>query len=317
MEFCDNPLSEEPLALMSLSMAAFENAPDGVLIFNADRSRVLASRQIARFFGRGDPGGCRLFPGLIFGSICRSCPESGCVIDCCVRRLIEERRDVPGVTLIDADRGEGDVPRWYLVRGTPFTLDGVAHGILSFADVTGSKRLEENLLQKLELDLSTLTMNKSGLMRAANRLLALKNRRGFFSLCMVDFDAFKAINDRYGHLMGDEVLLTFSQIARRSIRAQDVIGRYGGEEFVFLFPDTTPEEAAQVLHRIQREISAHFAGLLDQPVSFSGGLVYVETGAEPRETGIQLIGRADQLLYRAKQQGKARLVASDWEYLLL
>jgi diguanylate cyclase (GGDEF)-like protein len=161
-------------------------------------------------------------------------------------------------------------------------------------------------------------------MARTDALTGLKNRRAFdeevqmeirravrhgtaLTLVMADIDHFKRINDNFGHQFGDLVLAHFSRIISMSIRTIDVPGRWGGEEFVILMPDTGLEEACQVAERIRMtfEQSPLKRGGDDCVVTASFGLAQL-SAKEP--TLDFLLSRADTALYRAKEDGRNRLV---------
>ena len=127
------------------------------------------------------------------------------------------------------------------------------------------------------------------------------------ALMMIDIDDFKAVNDQFGHLAGDEVIRSVSDILRRSVRRFDLCSRFGGEEFAIVMPGSGPEHSAVVAERIRQRIEEF---RLEEPalstlrVTVSIGLS-VSYELSPRE----LIERADRALYAAKRAGKNRVVA--------
>lgn len=125
-----------------------------------------------------------------------------------------------------------------------------------------------------------------------------------FSLVMVDLDRFKSINDTYGHVAGDQVIIGISQLFSHRLRNTDIVGRYGGEEFAVIMPDTTHEQAATVVERL-REGYARIAFSIDQTTfhnTFSAGIASWRYG----DTIEMLRKRADQALYQAKEAGRNR-----------
>lgn len=122
------------------------------------------------------------------------------------------------------------------------------------------------------------------------------------ALLMIDLDLFKSINDRLGHMVGDEVLRTFARIIEGAIRSTDLLGRWGGEEFVLIMPLTGHHEAARVAERLR---SALARGDFPQGarVTASFGLAHCRFD----DTWEQWIGRADAALYRAKAEGRDRV----------
>ena len=125
------------------------------------------------------------------------------------------------------------------------------------------------------------------------------------SLVMLDLDDFKAINDTYGHLEGDRVLMKSATLVSESLREIDIAARYGGEEFAVILPDTPRTGAFVVADRIRRRVEEHFRRRKEGPrVTLSGGVATFPDDAADLE---QLITRADEALYRSKAQGKNRV----------
>jgi two-component system cell cycle response regulator len=130
-----------------------------------------------------------------------------------------------------------------------------------------------------------------------------------FSLLVVDIDHFKAVNDTYGHDVGDEVLREFAQRLRRTVRGIDLACRFGGEEFVIAMPDTEPGLARVVAERIRARIAA-------EPFAIGAGTrrigVTASIGVASRDgrddTAQAIVKRADEALYRAKRDGRNRVV---------
>jgi diguanylate cyclase (GGDEF)-like protein len=137
-----------------------------------------------------------------------------------------------------------------------------------------------------------------------------RHRRAGRTLCvaMVDIDWFKHVNDTYGHAVGDEVLRRFAHQAREAVRAADVLARWGGEEFLLLLPDTEISEAIQVLERVRLQSAALDLTSIHPylHITFSAGL----TASRPGEPILQTIERADREMYRAKTEGRNRIVVS-------
>lgn len=126
------------------------------------------------------------------------------------------------------------------------------------------------------------------------------------SILLFDVDRFKAINDRWGHEVGDRVLQEIAGVLRRTSRRQDIIGRYGGEEFLYLLPGHRLDEAVLQAERIRTELAKHPFAAPDESVclTVSAGA----TEAQSEDNPVDLLVRADQLLYEAKRMGRNRIV---------
>jgi len=130
-----------------------------------------------------------------------------------------------------------------------------------------------------------------------------------FCLCVLDIDHFKSVNDCSGHPAGDTVLCRFAQMARRSIRSSDILGRYGGDEFMKILPNTDLKGAVMHAERLrERAQRMDLAAVLPQRhISISIGVTQYRSG----EDIAALIARADAALYRAKQSGRNRVEAQE------
>ncbi len=127
-----------------------------------------------------------------------------------------------------------------------------------------------------------------------------------FYVCIIDLDHFKSINDTYGHAAGDAVLRAFATQAQQILRTTDMIGRWGGEEFLLLLPESPPGDPALGVARLREALAAMpaSAALPELRVRFSAGFARYEDG-EPID---QAIERADRALYAAKSAGRNRSV---------
>jgi len=174
----------------------------------------------------------------------------------------------------------------------------------------------EHLKAELELvnklvreDQLTGALNRRGLDDALMRESARADR-GSAPLCiaLIDLDNFKKVNDTFGHQAGDAVLAHLVGIVIETIRSNDLIGRYGGEEFMLILPDARIDEAAAVMSRLQRGLASRPLawGSSQLEVTFSAGL----TLRRPGDTEVALINRADQALYEAKRVGKNRIIVA-------
>lgn len=128
---------------------------------------------------------------------------------------------------------------------------------------------------------------------------------GPFSVLLFDIDDFKMVNDRYGHLTGDHVLKEITRIAKDNLRAIDKVGRYGGEEFLIIFPETDIHKAGFVAERLRTAVENSTFELEGNQirVTVSGGIASYLNGREEKD----LIKEADDNLYRAKSEGKNRI----------
>lgn len=128
------------------------------------------------------------------------------------------------------------------------------------------------------------------------------------SLIVVDIDLFKHINDDFGHQVGDAVLVEVARVLGLGLRTSDVLGRYGGEEFVLLLPGTTGQKAGEIAERLREHIAGLDFDVLDRRVSVSVGVAVLGNGHIGEDAGFELFRRADHALYRAKEGGRNRVI---------
>ena len=158
-------------------------------------------------------------------------------------------------------------------------------------------------------DLLTGALNRKGLEEALEREVArAAHQNSTLSIAFLDIDDFKSINDAHGHSFGDDALSHLAQVARESIRPQDALARFGGEEFVILMPDTCLEDGVQAVIRLQRTLTQRFfaAGDTRLFITFSAGVA--ELGKD--EAPMAAIQRADRGMYQAKRAGKNKVVSA-------
>jgi len=175
------------------------------------------------------------------------------------------------------------------------------------------KALEHELMQVSELvreDQLTGALNRRGLDEAVDVEMKRADRnRSPFSVALIDIDNFKRLNDTLGHQAGDRALTHLTQVIKETLRPTDAVGRYGGEEFLILLPDTPLEAAVETIQRLQRDLTKKFFLHNNEKilVTFSAGVALRIEGEDQED----LIGRADKAMYQAKQTGKNRVVAAN------
>lgn len=187
--------------------------------------------------------------------------------------------------------------------------------MLSLGVVLLSKEKIEASLQTMALhDPLTGILNRGAIMAELKREIERARRTGNpMAIVMIDIDHFKRVNDRFGHLAGDEVLRHCVDLLRARLRQTDRIGRYGGEEFLVLLPDTLAQGAYTTIEALRTAISA-------MPVSYAGRNISVSFSAgiwcgipEAQHSADQLIARADKALYASKAAGRNTLRLSPLE----
>lgn len=194
-----------------------------------------------------------------------------------------------------------------LVGSITVLITAVVGVLVHLIGLRESQLVEANAqLEELsQRDPLTQLFNRRHLLRRIQDELAWVNRGRPLAVVMIDLDRFKRVNDERGHLQGDALLRKLAQALGTHSRATDVAGRFGGDEFVVLLPDTRPEAAATAAERLRtaiREVGTEFDTEL--PVTASVGVAHARTTDTPAE----LLRRADEHAYRAKQEGGDQVV---------
>jgi diguanylate cyclase (GGDEF)-like protein len=170
--------------------------------------------------------------------------------------------------------------------------------------------LQGELVRSAQYDSLTGLYNRGTFLAEFEREVSRSARGGpAFSLAIFDLDQFKQINDRYGHPVGDSVLKAFADALRASIRKHDVVGRYGGEEFALLMPQTGKETAVRVAERVRRELEARGVSVDGKriEVTVSGGIASYGVDGQDWDA---LLTAADDALYESKNAGRNRICAA-------
>ncbi len=156
-----------------------------------------------------------------------------------------------------------------------------------------------SLRKMAEVDSLTGLLNRGFFMDEVKRFLARAEQNGELSaFCILDLDRFKEINDSLGHLVGDEILMNLGQVVKRKMRASDLIGRLGGDEFGFFFPGVKNElDILNIFIKLKTGFQTISQGI-DWPVTFSVGCILFGSGLRDL---FQCYARADRALLKAKQ----------------
>ncbi|CAM3395605.1 sensor domain-containing diguanylate cyclase [Paracidovorax anthurii] len=196
----------------------------------------------------------------------------------------------------------------------------LALALPAYVLLMGRVRLLHRLLQKTSSEMRSIAesarrdalagcLNRRSILAALEEQKQLADESGIpLCLAVVDLDHFKRINDELGHLGGDEVLRTFAQLAQQVVRTDDFFGRYGGEEFLLVFPATPLLPALNSCERIRAQVESHpWEGPLRGRVTVSIGVTQYMLG----ESVLEFFSRADTAMYMAKQGGRNQVVVQE------
>ncbi len=190
--------------------------------------------------------------------------------------------------------------------GAPLRAAGV------HMDITESKNAEERLREIAIRDPLTGIYNRRYIFDRLQHIISKNRRSGqFLAVAIADIDFFKKVNDRHGHIAGDQVLKDFSEILASNIREYDLLARYGGEEFIILFDDSTTGQAAEIIERIRLLVSEKVFRLKsggDVSFTFSCGVADNRDFDADEVNSDSIVELADKRLYKAKNRGRNRIV---------
>ncbi|MFT7465435.1 MAG: two-component system cell cycle response regulator [Pseudohongiellaceae bacterium] len=202
--------------------------------------------------------------------------------------------------LVNLDAGVSD----YLLKSC-----GVPELLARVRNLVRMKVLQDELTKASQTDaLTQLANRRFGVKRLAEEMERARRYGRELSVVIIDIDHFKNVNDTLGHQAGDEVLVSVSSELSNILRKSDCAIRWGGEEFLFVFPETDANEAASIVNRLRAHLEGHPIAVTANeastvPVTVSGGVA--QLGDD--DTLETLVDRADQALYRAKETGRNRL----------
>lgn len=307
---------------------AFDTLAEGVMVLD-ERGRVMLANNAfrnfhpdARSLATGTPANALQW--LVSGF-------HGTPDDYPWARAMHSRSTVSGETVEIARPGE-DEPLRAIVGCLPIQ-DGRGHlrgCLVNFSDVTILHRINDQLLvtlTELEASKDEIRRQNEELHRLATRdpMTGCLNRRAFFDavdplyarllaeggeVCCImgDIDHFKSFNDRYGHAVGDLVIKSVAKCMGSGLREGDLLCRYGGEEFCFILPGSTIEQATEVAERLRHSIETQAgAAVRDIPglrITSSFGVASIKLGAKDAP---ELIDQADNALYESKKSGRNRV----------
>lgn len=183
---------------------------------------------------------------------------------------------------------------------------------LIFPAVVGNRLIEndekhsEEIKRLSEEDYLTALFNRRKIHEVIeSEIVRCKRYKGSFAVILLDIDNFKNINDNFGHNVGDKVLVQFSNILKQTIRESDIAGRWGGEEFIVICPETTINGALSLAEKLRNEIENSEFKIVSK-VTSSFGVACME-----HDDSLQsLFQRVDEVMYLAKQAGKNKVVGT-------
>ena len=194
--------------------------------------------------------------------------------------------------------------------------DVITHFVGVWQDVTARKASDEKILQQKEVfEKQSRTDDLTGLYNRRHIFVELEREferavryKRPLSGMMIDIDDFKKINDKHGHLMGDRVIQTFSKILEDSVRIIDILGRYGGDEFLLILPETLIDEARIVAERIRKNLFEYQQNVMGEFGILTASIGLVTLDDTCRADKVLFLEKIDRVLLTAKGAGKNKVV---------
>lgn len=291
-------------------LAVVTALPDPVFI-------LTESGHYAGIFGGGDPNYYHDGSGLVGSSLYDVLPrdKADWFMEQVEKSLREQRlctveyglagSDVEG---LDTDRGpSGEI--WFegRIQPLPFQIEGERAVVWTARNITQRYQLEGQLRRMSEMDELTGTYNRRKLLEELEEKFREFRRYAYpTALLMIDIDHFKRVNDRYGHVAGDEVLRATARVCMAQLRDVDLLSRFGGEEFVVLLPHTGIEAALGTAERLRKAVEQNIVKQSGSDISVNITIgVSVMKDSDPGFESV--IKRIDDALYEAKRAGRNRV----------
>ena len=282
--------------------SALDNISDGILLLDADLNAQFMNQKMREYWGLTEeqaaahPSYAKIIAGAPHANAHDVPPEQlGAFF---ASRVEAVRTAEPRVR--DAQAPDG---RHIRVRCSAMANGG---RMLTYCDISDLVRNTEQLDKLATIDAMTGLYNRRQfLVLAEAEWSRFQRYHRPLSMLMIDIDHFKSVNDRYGHAVGDEAIISVATASLEGKRSSDIVGRLGGEEFAILLPETDQAQATILAERLREKVAGHFLAV--HKVQFKLTISIGIAAATVSMSGIDaLLHAADQALYQAKADGRNR-----------
>ncbi|MDD5717389.1 MAG: diguanylate cyclase [Sulfuricurvum sp.] len=296
---------ERQFALDELSLAkkrfelVFENNASGILVVDANRLIQMCNKRFCAISGYSKEE--------LIGENARIIHTDTTAYDTFIHHFIDVQQGSNTTIDYELKRKDGQtiICKFF---GSPMDLsENHTSVVWSILDITTQKKLQQKLEEQAITDYLTGLYNRRHFtQRLEEELSRIKRYRHITgSLLMFDLDKFKSINDTFGHLTGDRILKTFSDIIKNNLRKSDIAGRIGGEEFALILPDTDRNNALALAERIRENVLYHTEDCAGEKITFTVSIGLTLLRSDDADINSPL-SRADSALYTAKENGRNR-----------
>ena len=289
---------------LALLHTALDNVNDGVLLLDSELRVQFLNHRLRQYWGISKEQAAH-HPTYL--ELIRNAPHAGAhqvspdkLDEFLAARVEAVRTATPAVR--DARLADGRTIRVHC------SVTASGGRMLTYCDVTDLVRNAEMLEKLATTDSMTSLYNRRHFLSLAEAEWSRFQRyQRPLSVLAIDIDHFKSVNDRYGHAVGDQAIVSVADACQQGRRASDLVGRFGGEEFVMLLPETDQAQAMIVAERLREAVAAHVLHV--HKVQFKLTISIGVVGATLSMSGIDaLLRAADQALYQAKAEGRNRAV---------
>jgi diguanylate cyclase (GGDEF)-like protein len=283
--------------------AALDNVDSGILVLNKELRAVYSNPVLHEMFRANSSAEIRATQPLYADMLAASARAVAVDLDDYVARRLAWVR-TGGEKAMDLSMSDGKVLRCNLA----VLPDGGR--MLIYSDVTDIVRNAQELERLATTDGMTGIYNRRHFLTLADREWNRARRyRRPLSFLMIDIDYFKAINDNFGHQVGDEMIVHLSNLARNCKRDSDVLARIGGEEFALLLPETNLPQAHVVAERLRAAVASNALAASSRLIPATVSIGIAESAASMNSIS-ELMTAADNALYEAKRNGRNRVICS-------